>query len=246
MLAEQAGFDGIVVSEHFHPWVDDAAPQSGFAFSTIGAIARSDRAGANRHRRDNPALSIPPRCRGAGRRDPRPPVERPLRSRGRHWREHQRGAARLRVPGLCGTRRPHEGSPRDHARAARRREALVRRASTTGPIEPACTALRLGGVPIWMAAGGPEVGGARRPEKAEGIITSVKDPETTFERVITPAREAAAAAGRNPNRSILATRWAIHAEDRGRGLGGAQVVAWSTSARPARGGRSPDPAGTGR
>ena len=39
-LAEDAGFDMIVVSEHFHPWVDDASA-SGFAFSTIGAMAQA-------------------------------------------------------------------------------------------------------------------------------------------------------------------------------------------------------------
>jgi coenzyme F420-dependent glucose-6-phosphate dehydrogenase len=37
-LAEAAGFDMVMVSEHFHPWVDDEAA-SGFAFSTIGAMA---------------------------------------------------------------------------------------------------------------------------------------------------------------------------------------------------------------
>lgn len=37
-LAEAAGFDMVVVSEHFHPWVDDESA-SGFAFSTIGAMA---------------------------------------------------------------------------------------------------------------------------------------------------------------------------------------------------------------
>ncbi|MCA9795155.1 MAG: LLM class flavin-dependent oxidoreductase, partial [Candidatus Eremiobacteraeota bacterium] len=37
-LAEQAGFDMCVVSEHFHPWVDDASA-AGFAWSTIGAMA---------------------------------------------------------------------------------------------------------------------------------------------------------------------------------------------------------------
>ena len=37
-LAEQAGFDMVVVSEHFHPWVDDHGA-AGFAFSTIGAMA---------------------------------------------------------------------------------------------------------------------------------------------------------------------------------------------------------------
>ncbi len=36
--AEEAGFDMVVVSEHFHPWVDDHGA-AGFAFSTIGAMA---------------------------------------------------------------------------------------------------------------------------------------------------------------------------------------------------------------
>ena len=40
VLAEEAGFDGLVVSEHFHPWVDDASA-AGFAFSTLGAIAQA-------------------------------------------------------------------------------------------------------------------------------------------------------------------------------------------------------------
>jgi coenzyme F420-dependent glucose-6-phosphate dehydrogenase len=38
VLAEKAGFDGIMISEHFHPWVDDYGA-SGFTFSTLGAIA---------------------------------------------------------------------------------------------------------------------------------------------------------------------------------------------------------------
>ena len=40
VLAERSGFDMLVVSEHFHPWVDDESA-SGFAFSTIGAMAAS-------------------------------------------------------------------------------------------------------------------------------------------------------------------------------------------------------------
>ncbi len=67
----------------------------------------------------------------------------------------------------------------------------------------------IGSVPIWMAAGGPK-SAALAATLAEGIITSVKDPADTFERVITPAREAAEGAGR-PAPRILATRWALHA-----------------------------------
>ena len=37
-LAEEAGFDGLVVSEHFHPWVDDHSA-SGFAYATLAAMA---------------------------------------------------------------------------------------------------------------------------------------------------------------------------------------------------------------
>ena len=40
VLAEEAGFDMLMVSEHFHPWVDDVSA-SGFAFSTLGAIAEA-------------------------------------------------------------------------------------------------------------------------------------------------------------------------------------------------------------
>lgn len=37
-IAEQMGFDGLIISEHLQPWVDDESA-SGFAFSTLGAIA---------------------------------------------------------------------------------------------------------------------------------------------------------------------------------------------------------------
>jgi len=38
--AERAGFDGVAVSEHFHPWVDDVGA-AGFAWSTLAAIAQA-------------------------------------------------------------------------------------------------------------------------------------------------------------------------------------------------------------
>ena len=39
-LAEEAGFDMVMVSEHFHPWVDDHSA-AGFAYSTLGAMAHA-------------------------------------------------------------------------------------------------------------------------------------------------------------------------------------------------------------
>ncbi len=39
-IAEKMGFDGLIISEHLQPWVDDESA-SGFAFSTLGAIAEA-------------------------------------------------------------------------------------------------------------------------------------------------------------------------------------------------------------
>jgi len=40
VLAEKAGFDGLMVSEHFHPWVDDVSASSN-AYPLLGAIAQA-------------------------------------------------------------------------------------------------------------------------------------------------------------------------------------------------------------
>jgi len=39
-MAEQAGFEGLWISDHFHPW-NDAQGHSGFVWSTIGAISKA-------------------------------------------------------------------------------------------------------------------------------------------------------------------------------------------------------------
>jgi coenzyme F420-dependent glucose-6-phosphate dehydrogenase len=67
----------------------------------------------------------------------------------------------------------------------------------------------LGPVPILLAAGGPK-SAALAGEKAEGVITSVKDPAETMANVIDPMRAAADDAGRPPP-IVLATRWSIQA-----------------------------------
>src|ERR1700689_3563768 len=38
-LAEEAGFDALWISDHFHPWLDEQG-QSGFVWSLIGAISQ--------------------------------------------------------------------------------------------------------------------------------------------------------------------------------------------------------------
>jgi coenzyme F420-dependent glucose-6-phosphate dehydrogenase len=69
----------------------------------------------------------------------------------------------------------------------------------------------VGPVPILMAAGGPK-SATLAGEKAQGVITSVKDPAETAEKVITPLREAAAGAGQ-PHPTVLATRWSLFARN---------------------------------
>lgn len=209
VLAEEAGFDMILVSEHFHPWVDDLGA-SGFAYATIAAMAQATE-----------------------RVEFTTGVTTPL------WRFHpavvaQAAATIDRISdgrfnlGVGTGENLNEGPlgyvfPKYAERAARMSEALdimrrlldgekltyegeyyvTDRAKLYSP--PAHH------LPIFMAAGGPK-SAALAARKAQGIITSVKDPAVTFERVIDPARSAAAEAGR-PEPTILASRWTIRAQD---------------------------------
>ncbi len=208
-LAERAGFDFLVVSEHFHPWVDDLGA-AGYAFSTIGAIAQATE-----------------------RVEIATGVTTPL------FRYHpavvaQAAATMDRLSGGrfhlgVGTgENLNEGPlgyafPRYAERAARMAEALeIMRRLLDGEKLTfegkyyTCDRAKLyspplGPVPIWVAAGGPKTA-ALAARLADGIITSVKEPEVTRERVLDPARLAAKEAGRTEPR-LLATRWSIFASN---------------------------------
>jgi G6PDH family F420-dependent oxidoreductase len=224
VLAEEAGFDGVVVSEHFHPWVDDESA-SGFAFSTLGAMA---------HATERVRLVTG--------------VTTPL------FRYHpgvvaQAAATIDRISGGrfdlgVGTGENINEGPLGYSfpaykeRAGRMREALqiMRRLldgeklTFEGEFYTTDRAKLysppVGDVPIWMAAGGPK-SAALAAEHAEGIITSVKVPADTFDRVIEPARakadeldtfdrviepaRAKADELERPAPRILATRWSLHA-----------------------------------
>ncbi|HWL48725.1 MAG TPA: LLM class flavin-dependent oxidoreductase, partial [Acidimicrobiia bacterium] len=69
----------------------------------------------------------------------------------------------------------------------------------------------IGSVPILLAAGGPK-SATLAGELAQGVITSVKDPAETIEKVIDPLRAAASGQGR-PDPIVLATRWSIFADN---------------------------------
>lgn len=207
VIAEESGFDGILVSEHFHPWVDDHSA-AGFAYSTIGAMAQ-----ATERVRITTGVTTP------------------------LFRYHpgvvaQAAATLDRLSngrfdlGVGTGENINEGPlgyifPKYAERAARMREALqiMRRLLDGEKLTFNGEYYRtdrarlysppVGKVPIWMAAGGPK-SSALAAELAQGIITSVKQPAATFEKVIDPARTAAAAVGR-PAPRILASRWALHA-----------------------------------
>jgi len=207
-IAEQAGFDMLVVSEHFHPWVDDHGA-AGFAWSTIGAMA---------------AVTTDVEFATG--------VTTPL------WRFHPAVVAQAAATldrlsngrfnlGVGTGENINEGPlgyrfPGYAERAARMGEALeiMRRLldgeKLTFPGEYYRTdraklySPPFGPVPIWLAAGGPK-SAALAAAKADGIITSVKDPFVTIERVLDPARRAAEGAGR-PVPRVLATRWSVLAE----------------------------------
>ena len=207
VLAEEAGFDMILVSEHFHPWVDDVGA-SGFAFATIGAMAQA-----------------------TARVEFTTGVTTPL------WRFHpavvaQAAATLDRLSGGrfnlgVGTGENLNEGPLGYTfpayaeRAARMSEALdvMRRLldgeklTFSGEYYTTDRAKLysppLHDLPIFMAAGGPK-SAVLAATKAEGIITSVKDPADTFAKVIEPARAAASAVGR-PEPMILASRWSIKA-----------------------------------
>jgi G6PDH family F420-dependent oxidoreductase len=225
-LAEEAGFDMVVVSEHFHPWVDDASA-SGFAFATIGAMAAS-----------TTGLEI-----ATG-------VTTPL------FRYHPGVVAQAAgtIDRLTGGRftlgvgtgeNINEGPlgydfPGYPERNARMREALeiMRRLLDGEKLTYEGSYYRtdraklysppIGQVPILLAAGGPK-SASLAGELAQGVVTSVKDPEVTRVEVVEPMRRAAAAAGR-PEPTVLATRWSIYAAN--------QTDAWQ-ALTPWRGLRAP-------
>ena len=209
VLAEAAGFDMVVVSEHFHPWVDDESA-SGFAFATIGAMAQ--------------ATSSIEFATG---------VTTPL------WRYHPAVVAQAAatLDRLSGGRftlgvgtgeNINEGPlgydfPKYAERNARMTEALeimrrlldgekltfegdyyvTDRAKLYSP--------PVGDVPILLAAGGPK-SATLAGQRAQGVVTSVKDPADTVERVIGPLTEAANESG-HPDPLVLATRWSLFASD---------------------------------
>jgi G6PDH family F420-dependent oxidoreductase len=226
VLAERSGFDMVVVSEHFHPWVDDESA-SGFAFSTIGAMAASTKTiefttGVTTPLfRYHPAVVAQAAATLDRLSDGRFTLgvgtgeninEGPL---GYDFPTYAERNARM-TESLDIMRRLLDGEKLTYEGEFYKTDRAKLYSPPFGP------------VPILMAAGGPK-SATLAGEKAQGVITSVKDPAETVERVIEPLRRAADESGK-PKPTVLATRWSIFAAN--------EADAWK-ALHPWRGLRAP-------
>ncbi len=82
VAAERAGFEGLWISDHFHPWNDEQG-QSPFVWSVIGALSQVCSPPGD-HRRHVPDRAHPSRDRGAGRGDLGGDDRRSVRAGRRH------------------------------------------------------------------------------------------------------------------------------------------------------------------
>jgi coenzyme F420-dependent glucose-6-phosphate dehydrogenase len=209
VLAEAVGFDALTVSDHFHPWVDDASA-CGFAWTWLGALAA---------RTHGVRIATAVTC--------------PLF----HYHPGLVAQAAATVDRLSGGRfalgvgtgegineRPLGWSfPGYKERAGRIDEAItiMRRLLAGEKLDFAgqyyqTRAAKLysppkGTVPIWMAAGGTQ-SATLAGRIADGLILSVKVPAEAREQIIEPFRRTAREAGR-PAPTLIAQRWSILARD---------------------------------
>jgi coenzyme F420-dependent glucose-6-phosphate dehydrogenase len=207
VAAEEAGFDVVLGSDHFHPWVDDTSA-AGFVWSWLGAVAE---------RTANVQLGTAVTC--------------PLF----HYHPAlvaQMAATTDRLSGGrlllgVGTGEALNERPLGYPfpgyaqRQARMQEALEimhrmlagEKLTFHGEYYTTETAKLysppVGSVPILMAAGGPK-SAQFAGTYADGLITSVKDPADTVAKVIAPYRRAADERG--APHLVLATRWTVLAD----------------------------------
>jgi coenzyme F420-dependent glucose-6-phosphate dehydrogenase len=207
VAAEEAGFDVVLGSDHFHPWVDDCSA-AGFLWSWLGAVAaRTDQvqlgtavtcplfhyhpalvaqAAATVDRLSSGRLLL-----GVGTGEAI--NERPL---GFDFPAYDERLARMQEA-LKIIHRLHRGEKLSFEGSYYTTEAARLYSPPAHPI------------PVLMAAGGPK-SAEFAGRFADGLITSVKKPEDTVANVIEPYRHATMERGGSP--LVLATRWTVLAE----------------------------------
>lgn len=205
VAAEEAGFDAVFASDHFHPWVDDECA-AGFVWAWFGAVA----ARTNRVELASSVTTPLYHYHPALIAQAAATVDR-----------LSNGRFRLGV----GTGENINEGPMGYAfpgykeRSARMTEAIgiMRRLLAGEKLTYEGTYYRvdraklysppIAEIPIWLAAGG-EKSADMAGREADGLIVSVKDPAEAEATIIGPFR---AAAGRP--KTVVATRWVVYAPD---------------------------------
>jgi len=207
--AEALGFDALTVSDHFHPWVDDASAAA-FAWSWLGALAIRTRRARIATEVTCPLFRYHPgvvaqaaatvdRLSGGrfaiGVGTGEGINERPL---GWEFPGNKERRARM-AEAIAIMRRLLDGDKVDFSGEYYR----TRAAKLYSP--------PLGRVPIWMSAGGVQ-SATLAGRLADGLIVSVKVPAEAREQVIDPFSRAARDADRSKP-TVVAQRWSILARD---------------------------------
>ena len=207
VAAEQAGFDVILGSDHFHPWVDDTSA-AGFVWAWLGAVAaETSRVGLGT------AVTAPLfHYHPALVAQMAATVDRLSDGRlflgvgtGEALNERPLG---FDFPGYAERQgRMQEALEIMHRMLAGEKVTFHGEYYTTETAK--LYSPPKGSVPILMAAGGPK-SAAFAGTYADGLITSVKDPADTVAKVINPYRKASTEAGKE--HQVLATRWTVLAD----------------------------------
>ena len=208
VAAEEAGFDAVLGSDHFHPWVDDTSA-AGFVWSWLGAVAQATQrvelgtavtcplfhyhpalvaqmaATADRLAGGRLFLGV-----GTGEALNERPLGFPFPGYGERQARMQEGLEIMHRM-FAGEKVTFHGE-----------HYTTETAKLYSPPK--------GSLPILMAAGGPK-SAAFAGTYADGLITSVKDPADTVAKVIGPYRKASTEAGKE--HLVLATRWTVLAGD---------------------------------
>src|ERR1700678_121002 len=204
VAAEAAGFDAVLGSDHFHPWVDDTSA-AGFVWTWLGAVAVKTSNVLLGTAVTSPLFHYHPALVAQMAAAP------DRLSNGRLMLGVGTGEALNERPlGF-----PFPGYAERQARMEEALEIMHRllqgeKVSFHGEYYTTETAKLYsppkGSVPILMAAGGPK-SASFAGTYADGLITSVKDPADTVAEVIGPYRKAATEAGKE--HLVLATRWTV-------------------------------------
>ncbi|HYV81189.1 MAG TPA: TIGR03557 family F420-dependent LLM class oxidoreductase [Streptosporangiaceae bacterium] len=208
LAAEDAGFDAVLGSDHFHPWVDDTSA-AGFVWSWLGTVAaRTDRVQLGTCV-TCPLFHYQPGlvAQMAATAD-RLSGGRMLLGLGTGEAINERSLG-FSFPGY-GERHARMEEALEIIRRLLQGEKLTYHGSYYTTETARLYSPPRHPVPMLMAAGGPK-SATLAGQRADGIITSVKNPEDTISKVIAPYRRAADE--RAGSQMVLATRWTVLGQD---------------------------------